>query len=125
MTTIEMTKRQRELSEMQPEAFCAGIEAERRRCTALAKLGAASDASTHAHTAIENGHTVEDSVPEFRRRAIKQGCERDLERAVAQLGLAAPNADSSGSPSAASAEARDMGDIVADMMAERRGVASQ
>jgi hypothetical protein len=120
--TIAMTKRERELSEMQPAAFCAGIEAERRRCSALARLGEVADAATYARTAIEKAHTVEDSVAEFRRRATAQGNSRELERAVAQLGLAAPNADASAAPTVASAE-RDMGDIVADMLDAQRGAA--
>lgn len=82
---VQMTARETEQSEMHPEAFAAGAAAENRRCSAHARLGAASGATEQATRAIEGGRAVETSLSAYRNFATKNGNVRELERAIAQL----------------------------------------
>jgi hypothetical protein len=117
MATMELTARQRELSEMQPEAFCAGLEAERKRCSALAAMGEAADAPLLAARAIADAAVPADCVDRFRVCAKKNGNERKFERAVTMLGVK-PSENAAGSEPATD---KDQGDEVLSEMLALRG----
>jgi hypothetical protein len=121
---MTMTPRQKELAEMFPEAFHAGTDSERKRCEALAAMGAASEAPDLALSAIADAKTPAECVERFRVRAKKNGNERRFARMAEIFAVDSPDVSTAtgGNGNAGAHEERDVGDDVVAAMLEQRGV---